>query len=167
VILAIDNLFGLPAHPLIVHLPVFLVPLTAAGAIWCAVSSTWRAKIGWLVVGLSLVSLVSIQLAMSSGESLQHRVDRDPLVERHAQLADAMRPLEAGVLVLAAGMMLVDRRRRRGGAASWTKPVVIGLAALTAVTGVASVVQVGRVGHSGARSVWHDTPKARPGVGGG
>jgi uncharacterized membrane protein len=162
VILALDELFGLPAHPLIVHLPVFLVPLTAAGAVWCAVSRTWRARLGWVVVGMAFVSLLGIQLALSSGESLEERVDHSELVEHHAELADAMRPLEAGVLVFATGMMVVDRRRRRDeDGPGWLKPVAVGLAALTAVTGVASAVQVAEVGHSGAKSVWHDTPAER------
>lgn len=162
-VLALDNLFGLPAHPLIVHLPVFLVPITAAGAVWCAVSPTWRAKIGWVVVGLAFVSLLGVQLALSSGESLQERVKEGPLVEQHAELADAMRPLEAGVLVFLGGMMVLDHRRRRQGetaTASWVRPTIVGLAALSAVTGAASAVQVVRVGHSGAKSVWHETPTA-------
>lgn len=161
-ILALDELFGLPAHPLIVHLPVFLVPLTAVGALWCAVSATWRARLGWVVVGMAVVSLVAIQLALSSGESLQERVDRSQLVEDHVELADAMRPLEAGVLVFAVGMMVVDRRRRRDAdGPGWLKPAAVGLAALTVVTGVASTVQVVRVGHSGAKAVWHNTSAER------
>jgi hypothetical protein len=113
VILALSNLFGLPAHPLIVHLPVFLVPVTAAGAVWCAVAPSWRPRIGWVVVGMAFVSLVGIQLALSSGESLEERVKETDLVEEHAELADWMRPLEAGVLVFTGGVIVLDRRRRR------------------------------------------------------
>ena len=43
----IETLFGLPAHPLIVHVPIVLVPLSAVGAVLMC----WpflRAKIGWV-----------------------------------------------------------------------------------------------------------------------
>jgi uncharacterized membrane protein len=163
VTLALDNLFGLPAHPLVVHLPVFLVPLTAIGAIWCAVSASWRARIGWIVVGMAFVSLLGVQLAMSSGESFQQRVDRGELVDRHAELADSMRPLELGVLLFTGGMVVLDHRRRRdpAGTAPWVKPAIAGLAALSVVSGAGSAIQVVRVGHSGAKSVWHGTPATK------
>ena len=46
----VGNLFGLPAHPLLVHIPVALIPLCAAGAIVMVVSASWRQRIGWVVV---------------------------------------------------------------------------------------------------------------------
>lgn len=33
----LNNLFGLPAHPLLVHLPVVMVPLAAIGALVLAI----------------------------------------------------------------------------------------------------------------------------------
>ena len=38
----IDKLFGIPAHPLIVHIPVVLVPLAAVGAVLALVVPRWR-----------------------------------------------------------------------------------------------------------------------------
>jgi uncharacterized membrane protein len=149
--LAFDRLLGLPAHPLLVHLPVFLIPLTAVGAVLCATWATFRRQAGWLVVALALVSVVAIQFTQESGESLERHVRKTHLVEEHAELADALLPIEAGVLVLGAGMMLAERRRSM-------RTIATSLAVLFALTGVASTVQVARVGHSGAKAVWHDTP---------
>ena len=49
----IETIFGLPAHPLLVHIPVVLIPLCAAGAVWIVVWPSWRPRIGWIVVALS------------------------------------------------------------------------------------------------------------------
>jgi uncharacterized membrane protein len=71
----ISKLFGLPAHPLIVHIPVVLLPIAAIGAILMVLSLSWRARIGWLVVIAAGISLLFVQLAIGSGERLQDSVD--------------------------------------------------------------------------------------------
>src|SRR4051794_9915389 len=53
--LALDSLFGLPAHPLLVHIPVVLIPLGALGA----VLMLWprlRHALGWWVCGIVVVA---------------------------------------------------------------------------------------------------------------
>ena len=47
---AISKLFGLPAHPLFVHVPVVLIPLVGIGAIAMAFSARVRDRYGWLVL---------------------------------------------------------------------------------------------------------------------
>jgi uncharacterized membrane protein len=73
----VSKLFGLPAHPLIVHIPVVLLPIAVLGAILIVVSPAWRARIGWLVVVAAGVSLLFVQLAIGSGEVLQGEPGRD------------------------------------------------------------------------------------------
>lgn len=43
----ISNLLGLPAHPLIVHAVVVLVPLVAIGAVGIVLWRGRRERIGW------------------------------------------------------------------------------------------------------------------------
>jgi hypothetical protein len=43
----ITNVFGLPAHPLLVHAVVVLVPLVAIGAIAAVLWPSLRTRIGW------------------------------------------------------------------------------------------------------------------------
>jgi hypothetical protein len=58
----INTIFGLPAHPLLVHIPVALIPLCAIGAVVIAISPRWRQRIGWVVVVLAGVTVVASQL---------------------------------------------------------------------------------------------------------
>ena len=160
VLAVMNQLFGLPAHPLLVHVPIALVPIAAAGLVAIAISATWRQRIGWWVVGTAAVSLLFVQLAMSSGESLQEHVGERALVQRHAELADPLRPLSFAVVALSGALMFVDRRRRTvaPGRMHTVQAVVVVASVVAAGT---SVVQLARVGHSGAKAVWHETPTSR------
>ena len=64
------NLFGLPAHPLLVRIPVALIPLCAVGAIVIVLSASWRQRIGWVYqVGHSGAKAVWSEVAGASGAS--------------------------------------------------------------------------------------------------
>ena len=64
--LALDSRFGLPAHPLLVHIPVVLIPLGALGAV-LMVWPRLRRTLGWWVCGIVVVAGIATQLAISSG----------------------------------------------------------------------------------------------------
>ena len=73
--LALDSLFGLPAHLFLVHIPVVLIPLGALGAVlmlWPRLRST----IGWWVCGILVVAGIATQLAITSGKSLRNTCTR-------------------------------------------------------------------------------------------
>jgi hypothetical protein len=162
----ISKLFGLPAHPLIVHIPVVLIPIAAIGAVLMVLSRSWRARIGWLVVAAAGVSLVFVQLAIGSGEALEESVDRSDLVQTHADLGEETLPYVAALFVAVLAFMVVDRwrtRRAEGGdpAASpqrgtWGDPLMAVIAVAVLATSVLSGVWIYRAGHSGATSVWSD-----------
>jgi hypothetical protein len=158
---ALDRLFGLPAHPLIVHAAVVLVPLAAIGTIAIAFWPTARRKIGWIVVGLAFVGTFSCWLASQSGESLQEDVPRTAAVADHAQEGDGAALFGAAVFVGAAAIMGIDEvKRRRAAAGQPDDPRLrmVGIAAgvvaiVLSLLGGARIIQVG---HSGAKAVWED-----------
>ena len=84
-----DSLFGIPAHPLVVHAAAVLVPLTAIGIIAIAVSARLRRRLGVVVVGLAVLSVGFVGLSQQSGESLQDKVAETRLVEELAKLLGA------------------------------------------------------------------------------
>lgn len=166
-----DSLFGLPAHPLLVHAAVVLVPLTALGAVVISVSATVRRRIGVIVVGLALVAFVFTLLAKESGESLEEKVVEDELVEDHAELGDTMPVFAFALLAFSGGLVGVDILGRRMAGAStavttgddsgpprapWLRPVTVGLAVITVVVSVAATYQMVLVGHSGAKATWQE-----------
>lgn len=161
----IAKLFGLPAHPLLVHLPVVLVPMAAIGAILIAVRPSWRSRFGVLVAVVSGIALAGIQFAIGSGEALEERVQETAAVERHTELADMTR-LSVLVFFLAVTAFVVyDRRRLHRAiatgpgtpAAAGPSRLAMGLAAVTIVTSLLATAAVVRAGHTGAEAVWERT----------
>jgi uncharacterized membrane protein len=154
----IDNLFGIPAHPLLVHFPLLLIPLASLAALASVAVQRHRRRLAWCAVALTAIALVSVQLALGSGEALQHRVKRTDLVRRHASMGGSVRLyailLFIALIVLASlpqSSWTPQRAQRRRMAVAAVSVVVVAAAA-------ANIVVLVRVGHSGARAVWNDTP---------
>jgi Predicted membrane protein (DUF2231) len=109
----ISSIFGVPAHPLLVHIPIVLLPLAGVGAIAMAFSARLRARIGWIVVVLTAVAFVGIHFAVESGESLEDHVDRTAALSEHTSLAESMQALSFVFLVVVVGLMALDWWTRR------------------------------------------------------
>jgi hypothetical protein len=153
---------GLPAHVLLVHFVVVLVPLTAlalaVGAIWPRAAQ----RMGIVLPLLALVTLASVPLATEAGEWLEEHVDSNALVRRHAELGDGLLPWAMGLFVLAALVWWAARRTaaaasQDSGGTRWSGvPVRAAAAVLSLVVAAGAVVDVYRIGDSGAKAAWHD-----------
>ncbi len=155
----ITTLFGLPAHPLLVHIPIVLLPLVGVGAIAIAVSSSARQRFGTAVLVLAGVAFVGTLLAAGSGESLVESVDSSAALRKHVDLARAMRPLAFVLLLAIGGIVLIDQLKRRGKPIPRWVPRWTGTA-LGATAIVLAVVTTGwlvAVGHNGAEATWGHT----------
>lgn len=109
-----NEINGLPAHVLLVHAVVVLVPLTALALITASVWPRAARRLGPLLPLLALVSLASVPPATEAGEWLERHVDSDPLVRRHAELGDGLVAWAAGLFVLAAVVWWAGRRASAG-----------------------------------------------------
>jgi uncharacterized membrane protein len=111
--LEIDELFGLPAHPLLVHVPVVIIPL----ALLVALVALWpRARRGAALAAaaLALVGAVGTVLAAGSGEELEDDVRETELVEEHAEQGEQVElPALAFAVLAIAGTGAVEAARRR------------------------------------------------------
>jgi len=158
----LDTLFGLPAHPLVVHIAVVLVPLAAIGTIVIAFWGAARRRIGWIVVVLAFVAFVGCFLAKESGEALQDSVKHTAAVDAHVEMADGGTVAGFAVFVGAAGVMVVDlivRQRTTRGQSPLPlqarAPMIVGvLAVVLALFGSVRIIQIG---HSGAKATWENT----------
>ncbi|WP_345414525.1 DUF2231 domain-containing protein [Pseudonocardia xishanensis] len=182
-------LSGLPLHPLVVHAVVVLVPAAVLGALAVALWPAARRRWGWPVLVLTALAAVSVPIATSTGEGLEHQLPRTAALAAHAELGDQLLVFVGPLLVTVLGLVLVERWRRapagalapaahgparadgpgtarapRVGAPAARVSLAV-LAVLTVLLAGAAAVQVVRIGDSGARAAWGSVqyaPQPRP-----
>ena len=146
---------GLPAHVLLVHFMVVLVPLTALLEIVCALWGAARRRLVWLVLILAAVTMVLTPVAIDAGEWLFNlRKDPSPILREHADRGELMIYFSVALLLVAILLVvlhILDSRSDKRRAAS-----KVVMAVITLAVGIASMVQIYRVGDAGSQSVWGD-----------
>jgi hypothetical protein len=157
---------GLPAHPLIIHVPVVLIPLSILGALACVFRPAWFGRYGILLCLCSIVAMSSIFLAMQAGAALRGALNLQGeaahLISEHSQAATILAFVFVAftaILILTfsatrisgeigpTGLGIVDR-------ALSARATLLTLRALLVVLALASAFWVFRVGDLGAKAVW-------------
>lgn len=144
---------GLPAHPLLVHAVLVLLPLAALALVLGQFWPAARARLGSVTLAGALAVAALVPVTMAAGRQLAMTVGPLPAVERHEHLADALLPWSLALLAVAAWQWWWFRSRRDApgwprGWAAWALSV-----AVVAVS-AGAVWQLVRVGDSGAQAVW-------------
>jgi len=151
---------GLPAHVLLVHAIVVLLPLSAALLTLTAILPVARRRLAGPNAILAVLVVGLVPITTSAGEWLEHNVPQTALIRRHAELGDTGIYAAVAVAVLA---LLVWWRERESSGKTPTKRTYLapGSSAVTAVVTViailvsgAAVYDVVRIGDSGARASW-------------
>jgi hypothetical protein len=156
------NIFGVPAHPLVVHGVVVLLPLSSIAFVALCWRPQWREMYLFPIALLSLGAALSAFLAKVTGEALSETVkEAGKRVGDHPEQGDTAFVLAvvfAGLVLLT---FVLDRfgpylRDRLGVSSSLRLPVTDVVAAylLTLPFAIAAVVAVVIAGHSGAALVW-------------
>ncbi|MCH1882216.1 cytochrome b5 domain-containing protein [Agrococcus sp. ARC_14] len=146
-----DLAFGLPLHPLAVHVPVVLLPLGAIGVLLALIVPRWRASLGWPVIAVLGIATIGALIAKLSGEALAARVGSPG---QHEQLGNWVLAMAAILFAATLAWWLwqgkADRRNRSTG--------VMGLLAGTvlATLAIGAVIVAVLTGHTGATLVWED-----------
>jgi len=147
------EIFGIPLHPLVVHLAVVLVPLVAIGTLLIAFWPKARMRFGWLLAVFSLGGIGATILARQSGEELFESMNEEASATLSSHMTWGNQAFWPAI-VMAVGlfaMMLTTRGRKaeeRPSVWYWVSAVVAVLAALV------SLAMIIKVGHSGATAVW-------------
>jgi hypothetical protein len=161
----VNELFGLPAHPLVVHAAVVLVPLAAIGVLLIAFWPAARARLGVAVVVIAALGTLFAYLAVGSGGYLEDQVTETEQVEEHAKLGDSGLASAVAVLlgaVAVTGFGVYEKRRSVPDVGDGTRSNRMALSLRTGVGVVAVVLvslgtlQIARIGHSGAKATWGD-----------
>lgn len=139
-----ETIGGLPLHPLIVHAPIVLLPLSALGLIILILVPRWRRTYGWLVLAGLFVSAATAWLAKETGENLAAALG---VPQEHAEWGDRIVPI-AGLLFIVAAVWFWRVRVGNTGALTTIAGIVAGLLA------VASIAVIVVVGHTGAEAAW-------------
>ncbi len=137
-------LFDLPLHPLLVHLPVVLLPLTAVGVIGLALTQRRSRALALSVLGLLVVGTLAAVGSLLSGNALAGLSYTPAQHQRWGLILT----IAAVIYALVAGPWLWRASREDGG--SPAKPWGYASAAVGAAVAVLTVL----VGHSGAEAVW-------------
>ncbi len=152
-----DEIFGLPAHPLIIHAAVVLTPLLAVLSIAYAVLPRFRPKLGWAVVLTALGSPGAVFAAKESGEAFKERLftgQTPAVVTEHESFANPLLFSTAGLAVAALLLVYFTRARGEGDATGGSSRA---LAMIFSAAAVVLAVVVGyyavRAGHTGATTV--------------
>lgn len=156
---------GLPAHPLFIHVPVILIPLSVLGALAVVARPRWQDQFGVLLCLCSIAAMSSVFLAMQAGAALEGALHLHGsvahLISEHSAaahvLAIAFTAFTAVVILTFAshrisggrptGLSVADRLLESPGAYLALRVVLVLLALLCAY-------YVFRVGDLGAKAVW-------------
>ena len=163
---------GLPAHILLVHAIVVLLPLAALLLVLTAVWPAARRRFAGPNAILSVLVVALVPVTTSAGEWLEHRVDDTALLRTHTELGDTAiwaalpvallalviwwRQREAAPATEAAGNGGTITARRR----TYLAPLSTTLTRILMVLAVAfagfAVLQTYRIGDSGSKAAWTD-----------
>ncbi|GHF31786.1 hypothetical protein FHX82_007132 [Amycolatopsis bartoniae] len=175
------TLNGLPAHILLVHAIVVLLPLASLLLVLTALWPAARRKLAGPNAILSVLVVVLVPITTDAGEWLERRVARTPLVRTHTELGDTALYVAIPVAVLAlvvwwrhrehfrtqepgttgTGSTAVATRRRTFLAPASTAVTVV-ISVLAVVAAGAASYDIYRIGDSGAQASWQDNFSATP-----
>jgi hypothetical protein len=163
---------GLPAHPLIIHVPVVLIPASILGALACLLRPAWLVRYGILLCSVAIVAMSSIFLAMQAGSALEGVLHLQGqaahLISEHSQAANVLAFVFiafTAILILTfsatrisgemgpTGLAMVDRTLS-------SRSTLATLRVLLIVLALASAFCVFRVGDLGAKAVWQQRVQA-------
>ena len=157
-----DKIFGLPAHPLVVHGAVVLVPLAAVALIAMGWREAWRRAYMLPITLVAVAGAGFAFLAKQSGEPLKQTLrDAGRRAGEHPQQGDQAFVL-AGLFAMACVALYAyqtygERFRERMG---WTDrfrlPVdeMVALYAISVPIAALAILTMLIAGHSGAKLVW-------------
>jgi uncharacterized membrane protein YbjE (DUF340 family) len=141
----ISSAFGLPAHPLILHVPVVFVPVLGLATLVALARPAWM---GVPLAVFAVVTLAATLLTVGAGEAFlesKPRLQGDPTMKDHQGAGETVRFCMVFLTAALIGLLWVKQR-----AASIALKVLV---VLFAVSAIGFTI---RTGHLGAKLVWQD-----------
>lgn len=154
-----QTVFGLPAHVLVIHSVVVLLPLSALGVVLLVTVRRLRPTLQWPVLAVLTVAAVSVPVGIWTGNRFYGRLLAEgaiggPVEEKvvlHQALGTALLWPVLALWVLTVAFVALTRSRRH----SRRTGLLAATGVLALVAALGSTVQVVRTGHAGATAVWN------------
>ncbi len=163
---------GLPAHVLLVHAIVVLLPLSSLLLVLSGLWPAARRKLAAPNAILAVLVVILVPITTDAGEWLERRIASTPLVRTHTELGDTALWVAIPVALLAlvvwwrqresttavpepegsGGTAVATRRKTFLAPTSTTVTTVI--AVLTVLAAGAACYDIYRIGDSGAQASW-------------
>lgn len=163
----LDRFAGLPAHPLLLHVPVVLIPILSGVAVALMARPQWRRRYGLPVAVLGLLALAFTVLTAAAGEAFRASTSAfaTPALNEHAELGDQLRVVTALFVAALVGFAIADLPDAPAPiarAAGLLRAPRLERVARAGVAGLAilALVWVVRTGHEGAEVAWGHSPAA-------
>lgn len=172
---------GLPAHIVLVHAVVVLLPLAALLLVLTAVWPAARMRFAGPNAILSVFVVVLVPVTTSAGEWLERRVTETALLRDHTELGDTAIWAAVPVAVLAlviwwrqreattatemsatGGSTVATATRRRSYLAPLSLTITRVIAVFAVLIAVSAVYDTYRIGDSGAKAAWTDRVTSGP-----
>lgn len=157
----LESLAGLPAHPLLVHGAVVLVPLAILGFIAVGWRDAWRERYLLPVLLVAGAGWLLAFLASQSGEPMEEHVrslavaagEPRPRFGEHPDLGNTAAVLSFAFMLAVGGVFALGQWAP---AARSSRRAMLGAYAVSTLIGVVALVWMVRAGHSGAKLAWGD-----------
>jgi uncharacterized membrane protein len=163
--LQIDSAFGLPAHPLLLHVPVVFDPLLALATLVLVARPDLRRRYGFAWAVFALFCLAATILTAGAGQAFY---DQRPFVEdvlrQHKEAGETLRTVAIGLTVAILALVTLDWARSlpAGPRALRGRALAVGLSGVVALLALGTGFFTIRAGHLGAKAAWGREAGERP-----
>lgn len=157
--ISISSFLGVPAHPLLLHMPVIFIPVLTIATLVFIFRPDWRKAYG-IAWGLgAMLTTAATTLTAGAGESWEGKLNpRDQLlIHDHAELGDKLKVLTILFALLVLIQLAVDRGIPASIAARFSDPrsgLSIALAVVLGVVAIGAGALTFATGHEGAKAVF-------------
>jgi hypothetical protein len=153
-------LFGLPAHALMVHAAVVLVPLAVGIFVVTGWKEAWRARYALSAAVIAVGGAAFAFLAKQSGDPLKHSIRRaaeqagvTANFGEHPEQGDTAFVFAALFALATIAVWAINRYREKYHVPDWAPSASYAIALIPALLALLTMIQAG---HSGAQLVWND-----------
>lgn len=149
-----STIAGLPAHVVLLHVVVSLVPLTAVLLVVCAVWPAARRRLIWLVVTFSAITLLATPLTVTAGEWLVDtgKFAGSPELDAHMAAGEYGLYMALGLALATALLTGLHVALARGSKVG--SLLRLGVAAVVIALAGGSMLAIHTIGSTGTEAAW-------------